>query len=73
MLLTAVGVLSFSQTRIGNPLRIALCKGGTVTEIGNALKEQLSARGGGKPFSVSGSVQATEEEIRRVLSGFGMN
>lgn len=48
-------------------------QGGTVTEIGNALKEQLSARGGGKPFSVSGSVQATEEEIRRVLSGFGMN
>lgn len=47
--------------------------GGTVTEIGNALKEQLSARGGGKPFSVSGSVQATEKEIRRVLSGFGMN
>lgn len=48
-------------------------QGGTVTEIGNALKEQLLARGGGKPFSVSGSVQATEEEIRRVLSGFGMN
>lgn len=48
-------------------------QGGMVTEIGNALKEQLSARGGGKPFSVSGSVQATEEEIRRVLSGFGMN
>lgn len=48
-------------------------QGGTVTEIGNALKEQLSARGGGKPFSVSGSVQATEEKIRRVLSGFGMN
>lgn len=48
-------------------------QGGTVTEIGNVLKEQLSARGGGKPFSVSGSVQATEEEIRRVLSGFGMN
>lgn len=48
-------------------------QGGTVTEIGNALKEQLSARGGGKPFSVSGSVQAAEEEIRRVLSGFGIN
>lgn len=48
-------------------------QGGTVTEIGNALKEQLSARGGGKPFSVSGSVQATEEKIRRVLSCFGMN
>ena len=48
-------------------------QGGTVTEIENALKEQLSARGGGKPLSVSGSVQATEEDIRRVLSGFGLH
>ncbi len=42
-------------------------KNGDVRELGNALKEKLGARGGGKPGYFQGSVQATEAQIRELF------
>ncbi|MGN0428066.1 MAG: alanyl-tRNA editing protein [Agathobacter sp.] len=36
-------------------------------EIANLLREKLSARGGGSPAMIQGSVTATEEQIKNVL------
>ena len=37
------------------------------SEVSTKLREELGARGGGKPQMVQGSVEATEEHIKRVL------
>ena len=47
---------------------IAGSKNGDSRIVGNLLKEKLSARGGGKPEMIQGSVKASEDEIRKALS-----
>lgn len=43
-------------------------KDGDLRQFTKEMNAKLNGRGGGKPFFVQGSVQATEEEIRRFLS-----
>ena len=40
-----------------------ICKGGDVKELGTAAAKALSGRGGGKPGSFQGSVNATRQQI----------
>ena len=40
-------------------------KDGDLRQFTKEMNAKLNGRGGGKPFFVQGSVQATEEEIRR--------
>ena len=40
-------------------------KDGDFRQFTKEMNAKLNGRGGGKPFFVQGSVQATEEEIRR--------
>lgn len=44
-------------------------KGGDLREMVKQMNQKLNGRGGGKPFFVQGSVQATEEAIREFFEG----
>ena len=39
-----------------------------IRPLGKAMNDALNGRGGGKPEMIQGSVTASQEEIRRVLS-----
>ena len=44
-------------------------EGGDLRALTKALNQQLNGRGGGKPFFVQGSVQASREEIEAFFAG----
>lgn len=48
-----------------------VCHGGDVKQLGNAMNQALSGRGGGKPGFFQGSVAATQERIREFFQSCG--
>ena len=62
----------FIKTASGQ-YRYLMESGKPVTEYQNGLRENFGAKGGGKPSSVSGSIAATESEIREFFRAAGID